>query len=466
MKTKFLLFFSILTMVGGLFSSCSVDEKIYSQNTPSAFFSSKSDLDAALAGIYKPLTTCCGGPGQAGTFVLNSASDEGNAQIFWGAWDQLTYTATGPTEATDIWNACFQSISRSNFVLSNQEKINTNIKNDSKAAIAEAKFLRAYNYFQLVRMFGGVPLRLKQVERADEANIPRNTEDEVYAQIIKDFSDAELDLPATGVAGKPTKLAATAFLAKVYLTRKDFPNALTKANAVVASGQFTLLPKYSDVFNVDNENNLEIIFALQYIRQDGLGMRLQPLVLGPDDKFAYSGTGGWGLSYAEDGFYEKFNPIDDRLSTTFANPTPGLGLGAYHTGKWRDSKATTADGHGNDFVVLRFADIVLIQAEAENEVNGPTAAAYASIKKVRDRAKLPALTSGLSKDQFRDAVILERHLELSWEQHRWFDLKRTGKLKDALTAIGKNWNDKYLLFPIPQTEVDVSNKLVTQNPGY
>lgn len=109
---------------------------------------------------------------------------------------------------------------------------------------------------------------------------------------------------------------------------------------------------------------------------------------------------------------------------------------------------------------------MLIEAEAENEINGASSLAYAGINKVRNRANLPDLTPGLSKDQFRDSVLFERHLELAYEEVRWFDLKRTGRLKLTLIADGKNWNDRYLLFPIPQTEIDASNGVIKQNPGY
>jgi starch-binding outer membrane protein, SusD/RagB family len=465
MKTNRFLVSVCLSLLTGLVLSCTeVEEKVYSQNTPGAFFGSKSDVDAALAGIYKPLAECCGGPGQAGTFILNSVSDEGNAQIFWGDYDRLTYTPTGPNEIGDHWNTLYLSIARANFVISNQAKIEANSAASAKAAIGEAKFMRAANYFQLVRMWGGVPLRTKQVERLDEVNIPRSTETEVYAQIIKDLTDAEQSLPATNVAGKPTKWAASAYLAKVYLTTKDYTKALAKADEVIAAKAYNIIPSYGDVFSVDKKNNAEVIFAIQYLRQDGLGMRLQPLVLGPDDKFASGAQGGWGLSYVEDGFYKKYRPTDDRINTAFANPLPGLK--EYHTGKWKDPQGVSADGHGNDFIMYRYADLLLIQSEAANELNGPTAAAYSGINQVRARAKLPALTTGLTKDQFREAVLLERHLELSWEQHRWFDLKRTGLLKTTLTAIGKTWNDRYLLFPIPQREIDLSNGVIKQNPGY
>ena len=116
--------------------------------------------------------------------------------------------------------------------------------------------------------------------------------------------------------------------------------------------------------------------------------------------------------------------------------------------------------------MYRYADLVLVKAEAENEVNGASAAAYNEINKIRNRALLPNLKPGLTKDQFRDSVLHERNLELALEQIRWYDLKRTGRLKSAMESIGVRWNDKYYLFPIPRTEIDASNGKLTQNPGF
>ena len=329
--------------------------------------------------------------------------------------------------------------------------------------------MRATNYFELVQMFGALPLRTSLVSRADQVNIPRTSVDSVYALIISDLQFAEQNLPATpDAAGKPGKWAASSYLAKVYLTQKDYTNALAKASDVYANGPYQILPDFAQVFSVDNKDNAEVIFSLQYIRQNGQGMRIQDLSLGAYNPFAYQGTTGWGLSNVEQNMYTQYNPADDRIKTTFApyvnKPTDKVD--SQYIGIWRDVQGVSADGHGNNFILYRYADLVLQVAEAENEVNGPTAKAYTAINTIRTRAKLPNLTAGLTKDQFRDSVLQERHLELNWEEVRWFDLKRTDKLKPTLIADGKTWDDRFYLFPIPQTEIDASNHLVTQNPGY
>lgn len=469
-KNNYLKVFFFAIAIASVLSSCKkLEEKAFSQNAPDNFFGSKSDVAAALVGMYRPLQVCCEGYQQSYSFALNIASDDGGSGRFeWGYLDELTYS---PTETGDIywlWATPYIVISSANFIIDNEAKIeavdNTPDKSYTKESIGEAKFMRALNYFQLVQCFGGVPLRTTMTQRADETNLPRNTEEEVYAQIIDDFKYAEQYLPASNVAGKPTKWAASAFLAKVYLTKKDYPNALAQARAVVASGKYSLMPSFASVFDITNENNAEVIFDIQYIRQDGQGMRMQYLFTGPDTKLASGASGGWGLGTIENHVYEKFTPGDDRVTTTFSDPTPGQSV--YYTGKWRDPEATLPDGHENNFIVYRYADLLLILAEAANEVDGPGTEAYDAINQVRTRAHLAGATPGLSKDQFRDAVLEERLLELSFEQHRWFDLKRTGKLKDALIATNRPWDDKFLLFPIPQGEIDASNGLIEQNPGY
>jgi starch-binding outer membrane protein, SusD/RagB family len=455
MNTNKLIRFCCLVFIAALFADCSkLEEKTFSQNTTENFFGSLKDVQAALTGMYRPMQVCCGGYEQSGHFLLNVTADEAAGVAFWGDYDNLTYTASSTGEIPDWWNSSYKAIAGANLITDNQAKIeaadNTTGKVVAKAAIAEAKFWRALNYFQLVQMFGGVPLRLTQTKRADEVNIPRNTVDEVYAQVIKDFKDAETGLPASPGSAKVSKWAASSFLAKVYLTKKDFPNALAKATDVIANGPYTLAAKFADVFDIAKKNGTEDIFAIQYLRVDGQGNRLDPL------------TGAWGLSNYEANVYPKFSATDDRKNTTFRAPTNP----ASNQGKWLDPQAVSADGAGGNFIVFRYADLILIKAEAENEVNGPTAVAYTEINKIRTRALITSLTAGLTKDQFRDAVLKERNLELAMEEVRWFDLKRTDRLKSTLIATGRTWNDKYYLFPLPQAEIDASNGVLKQNPGF
>ena len=455
MKTNKYFQFICLLLTSLIFVECKdLEEKVYSANAESNFFTSDKDVTAALTGMYRPMQVCCGGYGQAGTMVLNGTSDEGTGADFWGTYDRLDYTSSSTGEIPDWWRSSYSSIAGANLIIDNKAKIeaidNTADKSISKAAIGEAKFWRGVLYFQLVQMFGGVPLRITQTKRADQTNIPKSTVDEVYAQVIADLKDAESNLPVKAAKAKLSKWSATAYLAKVYLTRKDYPNALSKAKEVESSNNFTLAPKFTDVFDIDKKNGSEDILAIQFVRVDGQGTRLDAL-------------SGWGITGVEPSLYGKFDTTDTRRQITFLEPKKPLS----NQGKWVDPKKVSGDGQANNFIVFRYADLILVKAEAENEVNGATPAAYVDVNKIRVRAGLKSLKAGLTKDQFRDAIMNERNLELALEQVRWFDLKRTGRLKDVLTAAGLGkWNDKYLLFPIPQSEIDASNGLVKQNPGY
>lgn len=443
-----------LLVAAVLLARCNkLDEKVYSQTTESVFFSSQKDVTAALTGMYRPMQGCCSGYGQAGTMVLNGTSDEGNGAGQWGDYPKLIFTASSAAEVRDWWNGSYSAIAGANLIIDNETKIlaidnSTAGQAFAAAAIGEAKFWRAINYFQLVQMFGGVPLRTTQAKRADQVNIPRSTPEEVYNLIIQDLKDAESSLPEIAPKGVVKKASASAYLAKVYLTRKNYTDALAKATEVINSGVFSLVPTFADVFDVAKKNGPEDIFGIQFVQVDGQGNRLGSL-------------SGWGITSVDPSLYPKYVPADTRKAVTFAEPSNP----ASTQGKWL-FPGVVGDIQPNNFIVYRYADLVLIKAEAENEVNGPTTAAYAEINKVRNRAGLGDLSSGLTQDQFRDAVINERNLELALEEIRWFDLKRTDRLQSTLTAVGRPWNDKYLLFPIPQAEIDASNGVITQNPGY
>ena len=453
MNTIKLMRYACIFLIAVLFTQCNkLEEKVYSQTTESVFFGSQKDVTAALTGMYRSMQGL-GGYGQAGTMVLNGTSDEGNGAGQWGDYPKLAFTASSAGEIRDWWGSSYSSIAGANLITDNEAKILA-IDNSAagqafaKAAIGEAKFWRALNYFQLVQMYGGVPLRTTQAKRADQVNIPRSTVDEVYMQVIKDFKDAEANLPATAPKGIVKKWSASAYLAKVYLTRKDYTNALSKATEVINSGAYTLATTFSDVFDVTKKNGLEDIFTIQFVQVDGQGTR-------------FGSLSGWGITSADPSLYPKFAPTDNRRAVTFAEPSNP----ASNQGKWL-FPGVSGDIQPNNFIVYRYADLVLIKAETENEVNGSTTAAYTEINKVRTRAGLPDLTAGLTKDQFRDAVLKERNLELALEQVRWFDLKRTDRLKSSLIAVGRPWNDKYFLFPIPQSEIDASNGVIKQNDGY
>ena len=459
----------LLALVVGCNSD--LEEEVFSQASPSAYFTSKGDVNTALNGMYDPIQRCCGGYSQQRSMVLNTVSDEGD--MTWsnrGNYDELIFDATSNSDHVAMWNSNYLAINAANFVLDNADKIrgldDTADGSFANPALGEAAFWRGIVYFDNVRLFGDVPLRTSVAQTKEELNIPRSPEEDVYAQIIEDLEFAVANLPTESTEqGRPISWAAKAYLAKVHLTIGNFDSALEVARDVVNNGPYNLVTPFSAIFDVNNEGNEEVIFAIQYVRVNLEGSRMAWLATGNNTEFANFGRGGVGLQFVEEGMFEKYSEEDDRRATTFASLEPHPDNGRYYYGKWRDPQGISIDGHENNFITLRFADVLLILAEAANEVGGPSAEAYDAINRVRTRAMLPDLEAGLSESAFRDAVMFERHLELALEQHRWFDLKRTGRLEDVLTATGRPWDSRYLLFPIGQQELDASDAL-EQNPGY
>jgi len=382
--------------------------------------------------------------------------------------------------------------------------------------IGEAKFNRAFIYFNLVRLWGDVPLVTadKDYVTPQDYYIAKTPATDVYAQIEKDLTEAAAVLPATyssGDLGRATAGAAKALLAKVYLTKASFPlqitshfqDAVNKAEEVLSgidggTGNYgyNLRTNYSEVFLPAYKNNEEHIFSAQFLTNfQGQGRNDFPRTLPRfPSSFGIVGSYADQVNFYTKGadksfnIYKLYRKIDKRRKVTFAtkfvNPKNGVKFGtpianpAYpgdsvpYFKKTYDPDAFVAvpSEAATNVTLLRYAEILLIHAEAENEANGPTAKAYKSINRVRTRAGLPNLTAGLSQNQFRDSVYLDRELELVYEYQRWFDLIRqrdasntpvfVKKLQDA----GKtNAVDRNRWFPIPQIEID-NNPLMKQNP--
>jgi starch-binding outer membrane protein, SusD/RagB family len=391
----------------------------------------------------------------------------------------------------NIWSFAYIAIQRSNIVIARLPSISMDESLKARY-IAEAKFLRALHYFNLVRFFGGVPLVLNETTSVENLEVPRNTVDEVYAQIELDLTEIESVLPKTysgADIGRATQGAAKGLLAKVYLTRAGntpaspfWEKAAAKAREVIDLGaNYGLWDNYADVFSLANKGGKESIFEVVYITN----------ILGTNFSTGYAPRGapivpnnGSGILRVSTQLFNSYLITDKRLPVTFltsyVNPTTGVTVNlsttdtnpANATSYWKlaDPTSTIAGNAGKSFPYMRYSEILLIYAEALNEANsGPAPEAYNAINEVRSRAGLPDL-AGLTQSQFRDSVYLERRLELCFEGHRWFDLVRTGKLVEAVKAensFNRNANIQEInvLLPIPQQERD-SNPNLSQNTGY
>jgi hypothetical protein len=383
------------------------------------------------------------------------------------------------------WNIMYQQISRANGVIKNVPNIKMDVTKQ-KSIIAEGRFIRAFNFFNIVRLWGAAPMPLDVVEDKSTTSLHRTSVDSLYAQIESDLKIAETDLPATRAGseiGRVTSGSAKTLLAWVYLTQKKWSLSAAKAQEVISSNQFRLLPRFDDVFSVTNKNNAEIIFSIQFdgaIRGHSLSSFSN--AGGTNNPYCFNGVNVYSVDPASD-IWTKWDVNEYRRNYTVYSSVRGKNGNTITIdprfpsfGKYR---CPAEIGINNSFVnppVLRYADVLLIFAEAEAQAKGaPNHAAYDAINMVRRRAyNLPISTpnaavdlSGLTLQSFTDAVIQERGYEFVLECHRIYDLLRTGTFKSKIKSIGKP-APRGDLFPIPQSEIDANPKigLAGQNPGY
>ncbi|WP_338875239.1 RagB/SusD family nutrient uptake outer membrane protein [Spirosoma sp. SC4-14] len=462
-------------------ASCEVlDQKPESNFTPTNFYKNADDAKAAVSAVYDPLNNA-NMYGQVMWILQDQATDDAE----WGNGrstanqpknDLDKYTFTPATNTfQSLWSTVYAGINRANTVIARVPAI---AMDDALKArfIAEAKFMRGFYYFTLVRLFGGVPLITQETTSLSNLNVSRASIDEVYALIVQDFTEAENVLPVTysaGDKGRATQGAAKAFLAKVYLTRQDWPKASAKAKEVIDLGVYDLWSNFADAFLIANKNGKEAVFEMQALSGGyNEGSWMQGYMRPNFDRV--NGVSGFGDDPPTENLYTTYRADDKRrdvtlklYSTTTTPAAPASVLFPCYVHKYLDPSATANGDGGNNYPIIRYPDVLLMYAEALNEQAANNADAYAMVNKIRNRAGLPNLTPGLSQEQFRDSLLLERRLELAFEGHRWYDLSRTKKLISAMKAQNPSIlvDEHHYLFPIPQTERDVNPQL-TQNPGY
>lgn len=417
-----------------------------------------------------------------GSDESEKGSSPGDAS-FLNLYDNFTVTAT-QGQLNDFWVGQYRSINLCNQVLDNVPDIamDQTLKN---RYFAEAKFIRAYNYFRLVRAFGGVPLRLKLPADASEYNIPRSTKEEVYTAIEQDLTDAATMLPQTyGAAdiGRATKGAALALHAKVAMYQKKWPEVLTLTNQVMGLG-YSLFPNYEQLFRIANENSSESVFEIQaaaYPSIPGAGNSQYSQVQGVR---GVSG-GGWGFHVPTQELANAYEPNDPRRDATIifrGETTPeGDAIPLAGDNPMYNQKSYVpfglnppgmTEGAEQNIRVIRYADVLLMNAEAANEIGGAANITQAlnSLNLVRARARgsnpLTVLPPVTVTDQaaLRTAIWHERHVELAMEFDRYFDVIRQGRAAAVFGpkgfVAGKNE-----LWPIPQNEIDLSAGVLIQNP--
>ncbi|WP_432714114.1 RagB/SusD family nutrient uptake outer membrane protein [Pedobacter sp.] len=381
-----------------------------------------------------------------------------------------------------FWNGQYRNINYANQVLDNVPTIT--MDEDLKARyLGEAKFVRAFSYFRLVRAFGRVPLRLHAPEDITEYNIPQASTEEVYAQIETDLTDAAAVLPQTYPAadkGRATKGAALTLHAKVAMYLKKWNDVLNYTNTVMGMG-YGLLPDFEKVFRLENENSIESVFEIQAALVPG-NTAASNSQYSQVQGVRGSPGGGWGFNVPTADLAAAFEPGDPRRDATilFRGETtpegdliPPVGDNPMYNQKsyvpfslWVDR---FNEGAQQNVRILRYSDVLLMNAEAANEL-GNSGQALSSLEQVRARARqgnaniLPQVTT-TDQATLRQAIYRERRYEFAMEFDRYFDVIRQGRGEEVFGP--KGWRaNRNEVWPIPQTEIDLSGGVLTQNPGY
>jgi hypothetical protein len=393
------------------------------------------------------------------------------------------FSATsGEDQIAQFWGGEYKTINFANQVLDNVPGI-TMDETLKTRYLAEAKFIRAYAYFRLVRAFGDVPLRLHVPKGTTEYNIPRTPKAQVWAAIETDLTDAAAVLPQSYDAanvGRITKGAALALHAKAALYQKKWPEVVTFTNQVMGLG-YSLFPDYEQMFRTNHENNSESIFEIQaaVVPNNPAASNSQySQVQGVDGVTG----GGWGFNVPSASLAAAYEPGDTRRDGTIlfrGETTPeGDKIPEGGNSKMYNQKSYVPfsqyvsgynEGAQQNIRVIRYADVLLMNAEANNEL-GNSAAALAPLEQVRARARggnnnvLPKVTT-TNQAELRAAIYRERRVELALEFDRYFDVIRQGRGQEVFGVRG--WKaGKNEVWPIPQNEIDLSGGTLTQNPGY
>ena len=494
--------YTLLAMIAGSFflPGCSdfLDESDPSSFTVENYFTkpehARSSVNAIYLAMRDPIMNSgFGGADWAMTeFATGLAStDLGQAVNSYFVKDLRNTSDNG--YGRDYWASYYKGIANANLSIAKIPTIAMDEAAKTKV-LGEAYFLRAWFYFNLVQLFGNIPIVTEPISLTSEQLRPSQAKPEdVYNLIVSDLKTAEAaGLPWADASGKVSLGAVKSLLAKVYLTMAGFPLqkgaeyyglAAKKAEEVIDSKQFKLFTTYDDLHNPAKKNVEENIFMIQFKTQIVPGTWQGFIIPYNKNISAYSDeTGG---IYANIDFIKSYDPADLRIKekqfffTEFTNQSDRnlkVPLGGYFIYKHFDVVAQTSSANSDlNWPVIRYADVLLTYAEASNEVSGPTTKAFDALNATRIRAQLPALT-GLSKDQFREATWKERWYELCFENITWFDMVRLRKAFNLTTKQFENYvghkfsygpvlTERELLFPIPTVELRNNTNLVATK-GY
>lgn len=517
----------ILTLLCGMLclASCNFLETTVESNiTTKNFFKNTSDFDSALTGVYYTFTSVEWDAqhrygdyftgfmywGRIGTDEAFVSSGNNGEELI----GNYTYTPEN-LFVEKVWFMQYLGIQRANVVINRLNAYTgTQVSDEDRDRImGEAHFLRAWFYFQLARYYGEVPLVLEETTDISKLDVQKKPLAEVYAQVISDYETAESLLPETNTVGHATKYAATALKARAYLQMSGEPlkdeTAAAKAaqacKTVIESGKYALEEDYFSQFDGKHEHNSEYIFDVEF--DNTVSNSLYGGQVGTVDGVPHEQNAYWAQVRTYKEMYDKFDPSDLRREAVNNGGHIAVGAsgkaemvmgdpdyeGNYWIYKFRHpiDRSDRGTGWANwcnniNFPIIRYADVLLMYAEAENRAYGsPSAESLECVNQVRRRGYgKDIFTPNSSVDlpmssgaDFDEVILKERSLELCFEGHRWADLVRFGKLQQAFSSVGmdekfkpyydpvrNNCKEKHSIFPIPQSVIDASNGAITQNP--
>lgn len=452
------------------------------------YFNSEADYNQALIAAYDLLQASYVNVllGEIASDNTLSGGESANDVIGFQQVDEMTHTSTN-SNLRDIWNWMFAGVNRANYILEFKDKTDFEGKNQ---VIAEARFLRAYYQFELVKWFGGIPMKGDfRFKLGDEKSIPRSSVADVFVSIESDLIYAIDNLSTIAPqTGRATKGAAQALLGKVYLYDNKFVDSANVLESLIASNGYSLVPNYNNIFENNNENNVESVFEVQYTDGEGASFGCLQcsegnVAVGFNGIRNYSGPvfdSGYSFNVPTQQAYDAFEVGDNRrdvailnIVTWAATNNATYGIGYKHTGFFnrkylpRQGDLNIGDQNltnPNNYRAIRYADVLLMAAEANNRGGIDDVKARLYLNQVRRRAfgdtSHDISASGAALTDF---ILAERRVELMGEGHRFFDLVRTNRAAQAIPGFTPNKNE---LFPIPIEEIQFSNENWQQNTGY
>lgn len=496
-KTQWLFVIAFMLILA---TGCSkqLDIKPETFVSPEELYKDEQGSVAGVTGIYRKLMEL---QSSDYYFVGVLGTDEGKTSSFVATWGGYWQHYDGINSYNSLlsaqnqlvqgtWNSLYKGVVNANTAI-RYIPSSTASQQVKDRLVGESKFLRAVFNFKLVQLFGGVPLPTEVADPVADANggKPRSSEQEVYALIIDDLEFAAANLQKKGEAevGHANKEAAQALLGKVYLTMKDYAKAKATLEPLMSATNVALLPDYADLFKEVNENNIESLFEIQYSNVNGNTNNLANTLGGWHISNTRAGGGGH-VAIPTDYYANSFEDGDERKNASIRYKFYDANGNEVDYWWWADvtkphvKKYDITDGvslngglSSRNLYYLRYADAILMYAEALNELN-ETGNALSYLNKIRNRAGLvnweTALGHQPSQQEMRDELLEERMRELGFEGWRWCDLKRTGKLISQIKAYNAsaapNITDKNVLLPISSKEFELNRALkqADQNPGY